>query len=171
MFTVSNALSLLRAPLALLFSINNPIIRLLVVITAMLTDCIDGYVARKYQFASRIGAIIDPIMDKFFVFFSLFILVLESQIEYWQVLAMLSRDFFLCLFAIYLRFRGKWKTYQFQAIRWGKITTGLQFCVLMALAMQKKLPWSTYMLFIFFGILAFFELLQIARNSVSKSKD
>ena len=40
MFTVSNALSLLRAPLALLFSINNPIIRLLVVITAMLLSLI-----------------------------------------------------------------------------------------------------------------------------------
>lgn len=169
MFTLSNGLSLLRAPLALLFFIQNPIIRLCVVITAMLTDCIDGYVARKYQFASRIGAIIDPIMDKFFVFFSLSILLLESQIEYWQVLSMLSRDFFLCLFAIYLRFFGKWETYQFQAIRWGKITTGLQFCVLMALAIQKKLPWSTYMLFIFFGILAFFELLQIARNCVSKN--
>lgn len=169
MFTVSNALSLLRAPLALLFFIHNPIMRLFVVIAAMLTDCIDGYVARKYQFASRIGAIIDPIMDKFFVFFSLAILLLECQIEYWQVLAMLSRDFFLCLFAIYLRFFGKWETYQFQSIRWGKITTGLQFCVLMALAMQKKLPWSMYMLFIFFGILAFFELLEIARNCVSKN--
>lgn len=171
MFTVSNALSLLRAPLALLFFIHNPIMRLCVVIAAMLTDCIDGYVARKYQFASRIGAIIDPIMDKFFVFFSLAILVIECEIEHWQVLAMLSRDFFLCLFAIYLRFFGKWKTYQFQAIRWGKITTGLQFCVLMALAMQKKLPCSVYMLFVFLGILAFFELLQIARTCVSKIKE
>src|SRR5581483_12415887 len=98
MLNLSNSLSLLRAPLAFLFLLENTTLRLVAIVLAMLTDSIDGYLARRYQGTTRFGAILDPAMDKFFVLFALVVFVLEKKLLLWQAGAMLSRDFALCLF-------------------------------------------------------------------------
>ncbi len=67
--TPSNIISLLRGPLAFLFIIDNSLCRGIAIILAMLTDSLDGYLARRYQTTTRLGAILDPAMDKFFVCF------------------------------------------------------------------------------------------------------
>jgi CDP-diacylglycerol--glycerol-3-phosphate 3-phosphatidyltransferase len=157
--TVPNIISLLRAPLAVLFIYENTYVRILVIFFAMITDSIDGYIARKYGTTSLTGALLDPIMDKFFVSTVLIVLFMERQITGFEALAMLSRDFSLCLFACYLAMRNKWGSFQFQAIRWGKITTAMQFLVLSALTLGKQFSASLYVLFMVFGCLAFFELL------------
>ncbi|NGX48997.1 MAG: CDP-diacylglycerol--glycerol-3-phosphate 3-phosphatidyltransferase, partial [Candidatus Anoxychlamydiales bacterium] len=93
MITLSNALSIVRIPLALLFFWQNIYIRIIAIVLAMFTDSIDGYFARKYKSASKFGAYLDPAMDKFFVYFVLAILLLENHILLWQAFAMISRDF------------------------------------------------------------------------------
>ena len=45
MLTLSNCLTLLRAPLAFLLLIENVTVRVMAVVLAILTDCIDGYIA------------------------------------------------------------------------------------------------------------------------------
>lgn len=158
MLSLSNGLSLLRAPLALLFLVESTSFRIAAILLAMLTDSIDGYLARRRRAVTRFGAILDPAMDKFFVFFALTILLTESRLEVWQALAMLSRDFALCIFGVYLSLAGHWKTYQFKAIRWGKITTALQFLVLIGLTTHFVFPSYLYCVFILFGFLALIEL-------------
>ncbi len=164
---LSNGLSFLRAPLALLFLVDSVAWRVTAVILAMITDSIDGYLARRYRSVSQFGAILDPAMDKFFVFFGLGVLLMEGKIELWQAGAMLSRDFFLCIFGIYLSLKGNWQAYQCRAIRWGKATTALQFLILIGLSLSLSFPWFVYFLFILFGGLAFFELLQIRQEEKS----
>lgn len=156
-----NLISFLRAPLALLFIYDNTYLRLIVIFLAMITDGIDGYLARKYHSTSTTGAILDPIMDKFFVSAVLVVLFIEQQITGYEALAMLSRDFSLFVFALYIAMRNKWSSFQFQSIRWGKITTAMQFLVLSALTLGKQFSASLYVLFVVFGCLAFFELLSI----------
>ncbi len=163
MLSLSNALSLLRAPLALLFLVEKPYLRLVAILLAMLTDSIDGYLARRSRSATQFGAILDPAMDKFFVFFALGVLMMEGRLEAWQACAMISRDFFLCLFAIYLAMAGKWHAYEYRSIRWGKVTTALQFIVLIGLSLEVIFPWYVYTLFIVSGCLAFIELCQIKK--------
>lgn len=159
--TLPNIISLLRAPLAVLFIYENTYTRLLVIFIAMLTDGIDGYIARKYGSTSMTGAILDPFMDKFFVSTVLIVLFKEQQITGFEALAMLSRDFSLCTFALYLALKNKWGTFQFQSIKWGKISTVMQFLVLSGLTLGKQFSASLYVLFMVFGCLAFFELLGI----------
>jgi CDP-diacylglycerol--glycerol-3-phosphate 3-phosphatidyltransferase len=160
MITISNSLSFLRAPLAFIFLQTNPFLRLGAIILAMLTDCIDGYLARKNRSTSRFGAILDPAMDKFFVYFVLSILFWENNLSLWEALAMLSRDFFLCIYGLLMITTGRWKTVIFRAIRWGKVTTALQFIVLIGLSFHVSFSWYTYAAFFFMGALAFFELFQ-----------
>ncbi len=174
MLSLSNSLSFLRAPLAFLFLIENTTLRIVAILLAMLTDSIDGYLARRRQSVTRFGAILDPTMDKFFVFFVLSVLFSEGRLELWQACAMISRDFSLCLFGLYLSVTGYWESYQFKAIRWGKVTTALQFIVLVGLTLGVTFPSYFYGIFILFGLLAFIELWQLktsAQRSVTPSKE
>ena len=163
MFTISNCLSALRAPLAILFAFGSPITRLWAVILAMFTDSIDGFIARRSHTATRFGAILDPAMDKFFVYVCLAVLLGENQLEFWQAMAMLSRDGALILFALYLTALRKWRNYPFRSILWGKISTALQFLVLIALTVKLAIPASFYFVFIAMGILALYELFTAER--------
>jgi len=164
MGVISNILSFLRAPLAFLFLQENPTLRILAVVLAMITDSIDGYLARKNQSATRFGAILDPAMDKFFVFFTLSVLFFEGKIAPLEMTAMLSRDFFLCLYGMIMLASGRIKNIVFRGIRWGKATTALQFLVLIGLVMNTIFPWYVFAAFMLMGGLAFVELFQPFRR-------
>lgn len=169
MLNLSNSLSLLRAPLALLFLFESPAIRITAIVLAMITDSVDGYLARRYHAISRLGTILDPAMDKFFVIFALSVFLGEGRLELWQLGAMLSRDVANCLFGIYLSLSGHWQSYEFRAIRWGKITTALQFLVLIGLTFEIVFPWYLYFTFVVFGALALYELLQFKKSTSYQS--
>lgn len=161
MMTASNSLSFIRAPLAFLFLQDSSTLRILAIILAMVTDSIDGYLARRSQSASRFGAILDPTMDKFFVYFALVVLFFENKTAPWEVAAMLSRDFFVFLYGLLMLTAGRWKNIVFRAIRWGKVTTALQFIVLIGVVLGIGFPWYIYASFIVMGWLAFLELFQV----------
>lgn len=158
MFTLPNFLSLLRMPLALLFFQENPFYRCLAIILAMITDGLDGYLARRFHQTSRIGTWLDPITDKLFVLAALFVLLQEQRLFLWQAVALMSRDVAIMGFAMYLTIRGRLTEYHVRAIWWGKITTALQFVILLWLVLYNALPDYYYLPFIAFGLLAFREL-------------
>ncbi len=159
--TFSNSLSFIRAPLAFLFLQENAYIRLLAIFLAMVTDSVDGYFARRSQSASRFGAILDPAMDKFFVYFALSVLYFEGRVGSLETSAMLSRDFFVLVYTLLMTAFRRWDNLVFRAIRWGKVTTALQFIVLMGLTLQVEFSWAIFAAFFAMGVLAFAELLQI----------
>lgn len=164
MLTLSNSLSFARVPLALLFLQENTLLRLAAIFLAMLTDSVDGYFARRSKSTSQFGAILDPAMDKFFAYFVLSILFFEQKIEAWQAAAMISRDFFLFLYGSFMLVTKRWKTIIFRAIRWGKVTTALQFIVLFGLVSGTFFPWIIYAAFVVMGWLAFLELFQVSEH-------
>jgi len=164
MITLSNSLSCCRAPLVFLFFFDNVNIRLLAIFLAALTDCVDGYLARRYQSTSKLGTILDPAMDKFFVYVVLFVFYREGNISSCEVVAMLSRDFFLCFYGIFMVVLRRWKTIFFRSVRWGKVTTALQFAVLSGLTCHVSLHWAAFASFIIMGWLAFLELFQFAEK-------
>ncbi len=158
MFTIPNFLSLLRIPLALLFIKQNVLVRTISVILAMFSDGLDGYVARRFGSMSRFGTLLDPLMDRFFVFFIMAIFISENQLSLIDASALICRDFSVMLFGLYLVFTGKLSTFRFRAIWCGKITTSLQFLVLLGLTFQMQIPEFVYSIFIILGVLALFEL-------------
>lgn len=165
MLTASNSLSFIRAPLAFLFLQENSTLRIIAILLAMITDSIDGYLARRSQSVSRFGAILDPTMDKFFVYFAMIVLFLESKLGPWEMSAMLSRDFFLCLYGFLMLITKRWKSIIFRAIRWGKVTTALQFFILIVLVLGLSIPWYIFALFVAMGWFAFLELFQVQTST------
>lgn len=158
MLTVPNLISLLRFPLALVFLQENVVFRTIALLLAMVSDALDGYIARRYERTSRLGTVLDPLMDKFFVLFILGIFYFEQRLNLWEAVAMLSRDFAVILFGFYLFGKGALKTYRFRAIWCGKMTTLLQFGVLLALTFGMVVSPVIYCAFIILGLLALGEL-------------
>lgn len=158
MFTIPNLISFIRLPLAFLFLQNNILFRLFIIILAMISDALDGYLARKYRLSSTFGTFLDPITDKFFVLFILGILIMEEKMMLWEAATFLTRDFSLLLYGIYLTLTRRITTYHFRAIWFGKLFTFLQFSILLALTFGFVIPSSIFTLFGILGLLALIEL-------------
>ncbi len=162
--TISNLLSAMRGPLALLFLWPSPTVRAIVIVLAMVTDGLDGFLARRWHQTSQFGAILDPIMDKFFVISVVGILFVEGDIQASQIAALICRDFAVVLFGIHLYMTKQWFRYRVRAIWSGKITTTLQFFLLLALSLGYPIPDYVYSVFIVLGIFALIELYFMARQ-------
>lgn len=157
MLTIPNCISLLRIPLAFFFLQQNVLYRLLAIFIAMISDGLDGFLARRTQSCSRIGTTLDPMTDKFFVFFVMGTLIHEQRLTLLEATFMLCRDFSNIIFAFYLILSKQWKDYRFRAIWCGKLTTFCQFILLLALTYGFAIPFATYYVFILLGTAALFE--------------
>lgn len=158
MISLSNSLSFLRIPLAFLFISESVNLRCFAIIVAMFTDSIDGYIARRNHSVSRFGAFLDPVADKFFVYFAIIILLLEGKLQVLQMIVMLSRDIVIFGYGVVMILLGKARSIVFRSIRAGKVATALQFFVLFILVFEGTFSWLFMSAFIAVGILAFFEL-------------
>lgn len=163
--TLPNILTSLRFPLAFCFLSDNLSVRVAALLLAMVSDCLDGYLARKFGHTSQLGAMLDPIADKFFTFFLLVVFFTENRISIGEVAALLSRDFAVALFALYLGLTGGWATYKLRPFWCGKLSTTLQFFVLIALTFGAVIPSYVYGIFIILGVLALGELTLIRQSS------
>ncbi len=93
---VPNLLTLLRigaAPiLVLLLRDRDYDLALLVFVLAGLSDCLDGYVAKRFGLASRLGAILDPLADKMLIISAYSMLTLLGDLPFWLLVAVGFRD-------------------------------------------------------------------------------
>jgi CDP-diacylglycerol--glycerol-3-phosphate 3-phosphatidyltransferase len=154
----------MRAPLALLFFCDNVFFRALAIILAMITDYLDGYLARRFRMTSQLGAFLDPLMDKIFVITAAVITIQEGGMQIWEALSLISRDFAVLLFGFYLAVQGKWGTFKFRSIWCGKLVTTLQFFVLLGLTFHLSIPFYAYYFFILLGIFSWIELYLVEKN-------
>lgn len=155
--TIPNCISLLRIPLAFLFLQQNVFYRFLAIIIAMITDALDGFIARRTKCCTRVGTTLDPMTDKFFVFFVMGVLMQEERMTWLEAICMLCRDFSNILFALYLIVTRQWDNYRFRAIWCGKLSTFFQFLVLLSLTYGIIIPLYAYSVFIILGIAALAE--------------
>lgn len=158
MITIPNILSLLRLPLALCFLGSHTFLRAFALLGAMATDGLDGFIARRFKMGSKLGVFLDPLMDKFFVFFVISIFVVEDRMSIPAVFTLMSRDIAVALFGFYLFTTGRMWNYRFKSFWCGKASTALQFIVLLLINFGVVIPIWLYASFIGLGGLALIEL-------------
>lgn len=99
--TVPHAASFTRillAPCSLLYLIDFPnkvLVLLAVVAIASLSDFLDGYLARKLNSVSELGASIDFTADKIFINTFLCVFTVAGDLPIWILLVILNRDFWV----------------------------------------------------------------------------
>lgn len=149
--TVATQITLVRfilVPFLIFFILNGDFKASLIIFSiAALTDGLDGFVARKFNQRSSLGAILDPASDKIlmlatFITLSFPAIANSNRIPKWLVFAVLARDFIIVSGALFLRIFYNVKT--FSPSIWGKITTGAEAVtagfVLLGNAISKRIP-------------------------------
>jgi cardiolipin synthase (CMP-forming) len=91
---------------------------------ASFTDVLDGYIARRFQAGSRLGALLDPIADKVLLSGSFLTLGLRHVIPFWLMAIVLGRDLLILGFAIIALARKLRR--DFPPSVWGKASTAAQ---------------------------------------------
>lgn len=91
-----NAISLLRialvAPIVLLIIEGRYGLALGLSIVAGFSDGVDGYLAKRFDWHTRIGALLDPIADKLLVASTFIVLVYTGHIPLWLGALVIFRD-------------------------------------------------------------------------------
>lgn len=95
---------------------------LILFIVAMSTDAIDGHVARKYNMVTKLGAILDPLMDKLTIGGFLICLLDLKVFPILMVLIILGREILVSTF----RNIGKAHDVTIKALPSGKLKTVFQ---------------------------------------------
>lgn len=94
--TIANALTLLRLCLIPLIVVliheGRFALATVVFITAGLTDALDGYLARKLNQRTKIGAYLDALADKSLIAASLIALAYVQLVPFWLVVLVVFRD-------------------------------------------------------------------------------
>ena len=109
-------------------------------LTAAFSDLLDGYIARRFQQTSDVGAMLDPLADKVLLM-SAFICLYKVGIHFeairfpvWLVVAVISRDVMLLIgSAVIQLIHGKFKV---QPTPWGKLNTFVQACCIVGVLLQ-----------------------------------
>ena len=109
--TIPNALTLLRAfgiPLFLyLFLAKHQATASFFVLTiGAVTDYLDGKIARALHQESKLGAMMDPTIDRAYIAATLIALAIRNFIPWWMVLLLIGRDLWLALLLLILKSKG-----------------------------------------------------------------
>ncbi len=132
--TLANMISISRIlmalPLVYYLENNNTGMSLLYIGLIILSDMVDGLVARRADEITNFGKLIDPVADKICMMVVMIYLLFEYGTPFLILIILLGlRDLMLVIFAIYLLDKG---SEVFQSLWWGKIfitvTAAMMLC-------------------------------------------
>ena len=108
---------------------------LLLVFIAGATDAVDGFLARRFMWATRLGAYLDPIADKALLVSVYVMLAVDGVVPVWLVGLVLGRDVLILAMVAWGWFVARVRS--FPPSVWGKVSTFLQIAT--ALAVMSSL--------------------------------
>jgi len=131
---VPNLLTLLRIAacpvLVLLLRDHGYALALAVFLAAGITDGLDGYIAKRFNCVSGLGAILDPIADKLLIASAYIMLAMLENIPFWLLIVVMFRD--LVIVVGYLVLLALGDEVPMQPTYLSKINTFLQISLVIA---------------------------------------
>jgi cardiolipin synthase (CMP-forming) len=110
------------------------------------TDALDGYLARRFGWATRLGAYLDPIADKLLLVSVYSMLGVDQAIPYWLVWLVLGRDILiLAMVGIAFAFTS---IRQFPPSVWGKVSTIIQVLTALVVLANTVSGLATAMIYV-----------------------
>ncbi|MBN1105888.1 MAG: CDP-alcohol phosphatidyltransferase family protein [Deltaproteobacteria bacterium] len=105
-WTLSNILSILRGamgfPIAVLLSKDRTGWATVLIVLAILSDAIDGFLARRNNQVTNLGKALDPIADKVCILTVVFFLIIKEQIPLQFFVIVAIRDLIISMMYVYL---------------------------------------------------------------------
>jgi CDP-diacylglycerol--glycerol-3-phosphate 3-phosphatidyltransferase len=107
-----------------------------VFILASATDVADGYLARRHKTVTNFGKLMDPLADKLLVTSALVSLVSLDRLDAWVAMVIIAREFAVTG----LRQMAIEQGHVVAASVWGKLKTGFQVAMVLALIIVDGRP-------------------------------
>jgi len=128
---------LLAIPICIFIYQGNELLALLLFIFAGISDGFDGYLARKYDWESEFGKLLDPLADKCLILSTLLALAYVQLLPIWFVSILLVRDALAVMGSmLYLMlFEGR----NSESNRWGKHFTGWTIALFIITLLQESI--------------------------------
>ena len=126
-------------------------IALTIFVLGVLSDAVDGYIARKSKQNSAAGLILDPLGDKLLLmsaFICLYFFPSQIRFPLWVTLIVVSRDAVILLGALIIFIVRQ--NMNILPTRWGKLTTIFQMSAAMAVLMQFRFSYIFWSIAVFF---------------------
>ena len=150
-----NSLTLLRLMLAFVFPFAPEQYRLIIVLVALATEYLDGALSRWFSLHTPLGALLDPIADKCFVFAVAVVMFVETDISWWQFLLFGARDIAVFCGASFIAWEKNWLAFFNVVPRiLGKVATVFQFLVFLSFVGLTMIPQWLLILAILFSVLS-----------------
>ena len=172
--TLANAISISRIflaiPLVLLFEdiskgeSGKLLWAFVLIIIIVLTDFLDGYIARKAEEITNFGKLIDPVADKVCMMVVMIYLIISYKLPFLLFFITLAiRDIFLIIIGVYLMFSQE---EVFQSNRSGKWFMGITALMMTLFLFQDPLGipgyvlWTTYLISMLLFAFSTFEYIR-----------
>ena len=124
-------------------------------IPAVISDAVDGYIARKSKQQSKAGLILDPLGDKLLLMSAFVCLSFDKFVgnfPLWVTLIVISRDAIILLGAMVIYFVKQ--SFEVYPTRWGKLTTAFQMSSVMGVLIQFRFTYILYWLAVLFTVIS-----------------
>ncbi|OQA15450.1 MAG: putative CDP-diacylglycerol--glycerol-3-phosphate 3-phosphatidyl-transferase 2 [Firmicutes bacterium ADurb.Bin356] len=170
---IPNILSSIRIAMVgvfvLFFVKGNYFAALGVYLLAIITDTLDGYLARRNNWTSDLGKVLDPLADKLMLIAALICFLLKGWIPLWLVIVVVGKELLMIIGGILL-----WKREVVVYADWfGKSATGFFNAGVIATMCKHFWPWIAYWNIVLLSIamvLAVIALTHYARKNVFNKK-
>lgn len=140
--SLPNLVSISRLALAVAFVfVPHPDARVVLVMLALATDYLDGYIARKLGPMTRVGALLDPFADRVFVLTGVSVFLFDESLNTLGYFIMISRDLATAFAFLVARIVPSLRPVAFQARFSGKLVTVLQLATCIAILIRPPASW------------------------------
>ncbi len=157
-FNIPNRITLSRLLLSIVFFVFLTYryfnVAFVIFLVAVVTDWLDGYLARKWELSTDLGRLVDPFVDKVIICgtFIIFVHIAEEIIAPWMVITIVAREFLVSS----IRGFSESKGVKFASNIWGKTKMFIQSWTICAMLLYyahfENVGWAEYVVTVFMWI-------------------
>lgn len=107
---------------------------------AGVSDVLDGYVARRFNVQSQLGAVLDPLADKALLITTYVMLAFLNLVPFWLMVAIVFRDIFIV--GVVLGITSSQGPIRMNPSLLSKLNTFSQIALVLGILLQQSLAWQ-----------------------------